>query len=233
MRTFKPMSFTRIGVIATMMLGVGAVQAVELETEEQRLGYVFGMSMGQSLKQQGTNVDIEAVIEALRTVYAGGEPALTQEEAAAIQRAYVQQRQEAMAAEQAAAAQTNLAAAEAFLAENAGKEGVVTTESGLQYKVVEQGDGPRPTATDTVTVHYRGTLLDGTEFDSSYARNEPISFGLDRVIPGWTEGVQLMPVGSKYLFYIKPDLGYGAAGGGPIPPNAALIFEVELLDIQG
>jgi FKBP-type peptidyl-prolyl cis-trans isomerase FkpA/FKBP-type peptidyl-prolyl cis-trans isomerase FklB len=214
------------------LLSFGAAHAVELETEEQKLGYVFGMSMGQSLKQQGTEVDIETVIEALRTVYSGGEPALTQEEAAAIQRAYVQQRQESMAAEQAAAAQTNLAAAEAFLAENAGKEGVVTTESGLQYLVVEQGDGPRPSATDTVTVHYRGTLLDGTEFDSSYARNEPISFGLDRVIPGWTEGVQLMPVGSKYVFYIKPELGYGASGGGPIPPNAALIFEVELLDIQ-
>lgn len=233
MRSFKPMSFTRLGGVALIALAVGTAQAVELETEEQRLGYVFGMSMGQSLKQQGTEVDIEAVIEALRTVYSGGEPALTQDEAAAIQRAYVQQRQESMAAEQAATAQTNLAAAEAFLAENAGKDGVVTTESGLQYKVVEQGDGPRPSATDTVTVHYRGTLLDGTEFDSSYARNEPISFGLDRVIPGWTEGVQLMPVGSKYMFYIKPELGYGAAGGGPIPPNAALIFEVELLDIQG
>lgn len=233
MRTLNAMNFTRFGIAATFALSVSAAQAVELETEEQRLGYVFGMSMGQSLKQQDTPVDIEAVIEALRTVYTGGEPLLTQEEATAIQRAYVQQRQETMAAEQAQVAQTNLAEAEAFLAENAGKDGVVTTESGLQYKVVEQGDGPRPSATDTVTVHYRGTLLDGTEFDSSYARNEPISFGLDRVIPGWTEGVQLMPVGSKYMFYIKPELGYGAGGGGPIPPNSALIFEVELLDIQG
>ncbi len=232
MKCLSQKSLTRIGIAVSLVWCVGAAHAVELETEEQKLGYVFGMSMGQSLKQQGTEVDIEAVIDALRTVYSGGEPALTQEEAAAIQRAYVQQRQESMAAEQAAAAQTNLAAAEAFLAENAGKEGVVTTESGLQYLVVEQGDGPRPSATDTVTVHYRGTLLDGTEFDSSYARNEPISFGLDRVIPGWTEGVQHMPVGSKYIFYIKPELGYGAAGGGPIPPNAALIFEVELLDIQ-
>lgn len=233
MQSWSRTGLKRLGVVATFTLCIGTVQAVELETDEQKLGYVFGMSMGQSLKQQDTEVDIEAVIEALRTVYTGGEPALTQEEAAAIQRAYVQQRQETMAAEQAVAAQTNLAAAEAFLAENAGKEGVVTTESGLQYMVVEQGDGPRPSATDTVTVHYRGTLLDGTEFDSSYARNEPISFGLDRVIPGWTEGVQLMPVGSKYMFYIKPELGYGAAGGGPIPPNSALIFEVELLDIQG
>ena len=93
------------------------------------------------------------------------------------------------------------------------------------------GDGAKPVATDTVKVHYRGTLLDGTEFDSSYARNEPISFGLNRVIAGWTEGVQLMPVGSKFMFYIAPDLAYGAGGGGPIPPNSTLVFEVELLDI--
>ena len=134
-------------------------------------------------------------------------------------------------AEQAALGAKNKAEADAFLAENAGKEGVVTTASGLQYKVLEAAEGPTPAATDTVTVHYRGTLLDGTEFDGSYSRNEPISFALDRVIPGWSEGVQLMPVGSKYEFYISPELGYGEAGGGPIPPNSALIFEVELLSI--
>ena len=105
----------------------------------------------------------------------------------------------------------------AWLKENGEKEGVVTLPSGLQYKVLTQGDGARPAATDTVTVHYQGTLLDGTEFDSSYKRGEPISFARDRVIPGWTEGVQLMPVGSKYEFYIKPELGYGEGGGGPIP----------------
>ncbi len=104
--------------------------------------------------------------------------------------------------------------------------------SGLQYKVETMGTGAKPVATDTVKVHYRGTLLDGTEFDSSYARNEPISFGLNRVIAGWTEGVQLMPVGSKFTFYIAPDLAYGEGGGGPIPPNSTLIFEVELLDIE-
>jgi FKBP-type peptidyl-prolyl cis-trans isomerase FkpA len=109
---------------------------------------------------------------------------------------------------------------------------VQTTASGLQYKVETMGTGPKPVATDTVKVHYRGTLLDGTEFDSSYARNEPISFGLNRVIAGWTEGVQLMPVGSKFMFYIAPDLAYGEGGGGPIPPNSTLVFEVELLDIE-
>lgn len=124
-------------------------------------------------------------------------------------------------------------AGEKFLAENAKKEGVITTASGLQYKVLHQGDGPKPKATDSVNVHYRGTLIDGTEFDSSYKRNAPISFPLNRVIPGWTEGVQLMPVGSKYEFYIPYHLAYGERGaGGAIPPFAALIFEVELLAIE-
>lgn len=221
------------GLTATALVFAGSATAVELDTEEQKLGYMIGMDIGQSLRAQDAQVDLDALFEAVRTLYEGGTPAMTAEEAAAVRQAYVAKRQEAQAAQQAAVAGQNKAAAEAFLAENGVKEGVVTTASGLQYKVETQGDGPRPGPTDTVTVHYRGTLLDGTEFDSSYARNEPISFALDRVIPGWTEGVQLMPVGSKYIFYIRPELGYGEGGGGRIPPNSALIFEVELLDIQG
>jgi FKBP-type peptidyl-prolyl cis-trans isomerase len=122
-----------------------------------------------------------------------------------------------------------------FLATNASAEGVVTTPSGLQYRVVTEGDGPRPTSSDTVTVHYTGKLLDGTVFDSSVERNEPISFSLNGVIAGWTEGVQLMPVGSTYEFWLPPDLAYGAqgAGRGVIPPNATLYFEVQLLGIAG
>mgnify|MGYP000349334551 CR=1 FL=1 len=119
-----------------------------------------------------------------------------------------------------------------FLEENAKKEGVVTTASGLQYKVIREGDGAKPTASDEVEVHYRGTLIDGTEFDSSYKRGQPLTFPLSRVIAGWTEGVQLMPIGSKYEFYIPYNLAYGEKGaGGLIPPYAALIFEVELLRI--
>lgn len=220
------------GLVAAALVGSAVVSAAELETDEQKLGYIIGMDVGQSLIAQGTDVDLDALFEAIRVTYEGGEPAISPEEADAIRQAFIAQRQEAQAAQQAAVAQKNKAEADFFLQQNAQKDGVVITESGLQYEVVELGDGPMPTATDTVTVHYRGTLLNGTEFDSSYARGEPISFGLDRVIPGWTEGVQLMPVGSKYIFYISPELGYGEAGGGPIPPNAALIFEVELLDIQ-
>lgn len=129
-------------------------------------------------------------------------------------------------------AQQNLAEGEAFLARNAGKDGIVTTASGLQYEVLSAGDGASPAATDEVEVHYAGRLLDGTEFDSSYKRGQPIAFPLNRVIAGWTEGVQLMKVGAKHRLYIPSDLAYGPAGRPPvIPQNAVLIFDVELLDI--
>lgn len=127
----------------------------------------------------------------------------------------------------------NKQAGEEFLAENAGKDGVTTTASGLQYMIITAGEGEKPTASSSVTVHYKGTTLDGKEFDSSYSRNEPATFPLNRVIAGWTEGVQLMPIGAKYRFFIHPDLGYGAKGAGAaIGPNATLIFDVELLSIQ-
>jgi FKBP-type peptidyl-prolyl cis-trans isomerase len=190
------------------------------------------MDIGKSLREQGTEVDLDSLIEAIRSTYKGEDLAMTAEEAAAVRQTYVTKKQAEQQQVTAAAGEDNLAEGQKFLAENKVKEGVQTTESGLQYKVVTMGDGAKPVATDTVKVHYRGTLLDGTEFDSSYARNEPISFGLNRVITGWTEGVQLMPVGSKFLFFIPPELAYGEGGGGPIPPNSTLVFEVELLDIE-
>lgn len=206
--------------------------ATELETDKQKLGYIIGMDIGKSLREQGAEVDLDALIEAVRSTFNGEELAMTAEEAAEVRQAYIQRRQAEQQAEASQAGAANLAEGQKFLAENKVKDGVQTTESGLQYKVMTMGDGAKPTATQTVKVHYRGTLLDGTEFDSSYARNEPISFALNRVIAGWTEGVQLMPVGSKFMFYIAPELAYGEGGGGPIPPNSTLVFEVELLDIE-
>ena len=218
-------------VLATVTFSLNA-WATELNTDEQKLGYIIGMDIGKSLRQQGAEVDLDALVEAIRATLNGEELAMTAEEAGAVRQAFIQKRQAAQQAETAAAGAANQVEGQKFLAENKLKEGVQTTDSGLQYKVMTMGDGAKPAATDTVKVHYRGTLLDGTEFDSSYARNEPISFGLNRVIAGWTEGVQLMPVGSKFMFYIPPELGYGEGGGGPIPPNSTLIFEVELLGIE-
>jgi len=206
--------------------------ATELDTEEKKLGYIIGMDIGKSLRDQGTEVDLDSLIDAIRATYKDEALAMTAEEAALVRTEYMEKRQAEQQATAAAVGESNLVVGQKFLAENATKEGVQTTASGLQYKVETMGTGAKPVATDTVKVHYRGTLLDGTEFDSSYARNEPISFGLNRVIAGWTEGVQLMPIGSKFMFFIAPDLAYGEGGGGPIPPNSTLIFEVELLDIE-
>lgn len=222
----------RCGLVLAVLIFTTNTWAIELDTEQKKLGYIIGMDIGQSLKKQGTEVDLDALVSAIRSTYNDEELAMTTEEAGQVRKDYIEKRQAEQQAQAAEVGQTNLIAGQKFLAENATKEGVQTTASGLQYKVETMGDGPKPAATDTVKVHYRGTLLDGTEFDSSYKRNEPISFALDRVISGWTEGVQLMPVGSKFMFYIAPDLAYGEGGGGPIPPNSTLIFEVELLDIE-
>jgi FKBP-type peptidyl-prolyl cis-trans isomerase len=210
----------------------GPAFGAELETDAQKLGYIIGMDIGNSLKQQQADIDLDTLIEAMRATYAGEELALTPEEAKSIREDFIAKRQAAAEAEREALAAENAAAGDKFLLENRNKEGVKVTDSGLQYKVIEMGDGPKPTATDRVTVHYRGSLLDGKEFDSSYSRNQPATFQLNQVIPAWTEGLQLMPVGSKFMFYVPPDLGYGASGGGPIGPNATLIFEVELLGIE-
>ena len=223
---------TRCGLLLVVTAISINTWASDLDTEAKKLGYIIGMDIGKSLKEQGAEVDIDTLLEAVRATYDGKDLAMTEEEASAVRQEYVERRQAEQQAEVSAAGAKNAAEGAAFLAANKSKDGVKTTESGLQYKVVTMGKGAKPAATDTVKVHYRGTLLDGTEFDSSYSRNEPITFALNRVIPGWTEGVQLMPIGSKFTFYIPSELAYGETGGGPIPPNSTLQFEVELLDIE-
>jgi len=220
------------GVLLAAVLISGTALGTELETDAQKLGYIIGMDIGSSLKQQGAELDLDSLVDAIRATYNGEPLALTPEQAATIREEYIAKRRAAAETERQSLAATNAAEGDRFLIENRAKEGVVVTDSGLQYKVVEMGDGAKPAATDKVTVNYRGTLLNGEEFDSSYARNQPVSFQLDQVIPGWTEGLQLMPVGSKFMFFIPPNLAYGPAGGGPIGPNATLIFEVELLGIE-
>lgn len=222
----------KVGILCLAVLTSGIAMAAELETEAQKLGYIIGMDIGASLKQQGADLDLDALFDAVRATYNDEPLAMTPEEAATIRESFIAKRRAEAEMERQSSAAGNAAEGDKFMLENRSKEGVVMTDSGLQYKVIQMGEGAKPAATDTVTVHYRGTLLDGQEFDSSYSRNQPMTFQLNQVIPGWTEGVQLMPVGSKFMFYIPPNLAYGPNGGGPIGPNSTLIFEVELLGIE-
>ncbi|MAT91005.1 MAG: hypothetical protein CME59_00225 [Halioglobus sp.] len=209
-----------------------APSAPALDTPEQRLSYGIAYSLGQRMAAEGLPLDSDAFQLGVTDALAGAEARLTAEEMQAEMQAYQQQAMAKQQEAQAALAEANAAAAAAFLEQNAAREGVVTTESGLQYEVLEAGDGPMPGPEDTVEVHYRGTLVDGTEFDSSYNRGQPVTFGVGQVIPGWTEALQLMPVGSKWKLAIPSDLAYGSGGAGQvIGPDAALVFEVELLSI--
>lgn len=196
-------------------------------------GLAAGIGVGSSLAPIRDELDLEVVMQAVRTVLAGGTPQLGEAEYTQVRSSFERRMQARAAAAAAELGARNASEGAAFLAANKPKPGVITTGSGLQYTVLRQGSGPRPVMSDTVRVHYRGTLLDGTEFDSSHGRDTPAEFGLDQVIPGWTEAVSLMPVGAKYLFWVPAELAYGAKGtpGGPIGPNATLVFEVELLEI--
>jgi len=222
-----------VGAFAACSQQPPADKQVALDSERAKLGYAMGMDVGTSLSQLGADIDTDAFVEAFRASVAKGEMRMKPDESAKVKQVFFQKRQQEQQAKMEADGAKNKAAGEAFLAANKKKEGVTTTASGLQYEVLTAAEGNKPAATDTVKVHYKGTLIDGTEFDSSYARGEPATFPLNRVIRGWTEGVQLMSVGSKYRFYVPANLAYGSRGAGPkIGPNATLIFEVELLGIE-
>lgn len=198
-----------------------------------QVGLLVGTDVGRSLAPIAGDLDVAVLVRGVRTQVEGGAPLLDEAEAQALRTAFSQQVEQRMLAQEAEQADGNLREGEAFLAGNRDQAGVITTASGLQYMVIRAGAGPRPTASDRVRVNYHGTLLDGTVFDSSYERGQPAEFGLGQVIPGWTEGVALMPVGAKYRFWIPGALAYGSRGtpGGPIGPNATLVFDVELLEI--
>lgn len=203
-----------------------------LETLNQRLSYIVGENMATQLKNDGIDLDTDALVLAVKDVMAGNPSQLTED----VKRSTVEEIQKLSQAQQseknAAASQKNLADGVAYLAENSTKDGITTTDSGLQYKSLVAGDGETPKASDQVTVHYKGTLIDGTVFDSSYDRGEPATFPVGGVIAGWTEALQLMNVGDKFELTIPSDLAYGPAGSGAvIGPDAVLIFEVELLAI--
>ena len=213
-------------VISSLLAAPVFSQDVTLDTDKAKVSYGLGLMIGERVLSQYGDLDLDVLFQAMKAQHAGEETLMTPEEA----QAALEAEQQRVATEaSAAAAQVG----QDFLAENKAKEGVTTTESGLQYEVITAAEGAKPSADDTVSVHYVGTLLDGTEFDSSIARGEPASFPLKGVIPGWTEGLQLMNVGSKFRFVIPSDLAYGDRGAGQaIGPGETLIFDVELLEIK-
>jgi FKBP-type peptidyl-prolyl cis-trans isomerase len=235
------------GRLATFLMApvlVGALSACQeqakepdpmtLDTPEKRLSYGIALRMGERMVADGMTMDVDAYALGMRDAFDGAEARLSEEEINAEMMAFQEKMEAERAGEQAALSEGNTEAGAAFLAENAQREGVTVTESGLQYEVVEAGTGASPGMDDQVEVHYRGTLIDGTVFDSSYDRGQTVTFGVTQVIAGWTEALQLMQEGATYKLYIPSDLAYGAGGAGQlIGPNATLIFDVELVAIVG
>jgi len=205
-----------------------------LETQKDKVSYAVGINLGRGIHKEAVDVDPEILARGLRDGLSDAKPQMTDEEVQAtlseLQKQVTAHQQEL----RQQAVEKNKKAGEAFLAANKDKPGVVTLASGLQYKIIEPGTGPKPTASDSVVCNYRGTLIDGTEFDSSYKRGQAATFPVGQVIKGWTEALQLMPVGSKWQLFIPADLAYGERGtnGGPIGPNETLVFEVQLVSIQ-
>ena len=210
-----------------------ADEKFELKDQKDKESYCLGYKFGQYLRSQGVDINLDVCASAIRDALGGKEPVMNWEEIhktiAELQKRMAATRQR----ESKDKSEKNLEEGKKFLAENHKKEGIITLPSGLQYKVLIEGSGKKPTTGDTVTVNYRGTLIDGTEFDSSYKRGQPATFKVNGVIGGWTQALQLMKEGSKWQLFIPPDLAYGERGGGRnIPPNSTLIFEVELISVQ-
>ncbi|PIE20682.1 MAG: peptidylprolyl isomerase [Neptuniibacter caesariensis] len=226
------MKQTLLAVALGAAMVSGMASAVELKTDEQKESYAIGLQMGLQLLQID-NIDFKIMTEGMKTTYNQEKPQMTPEELNATLQGLQKKLQEKQVKAFEKLSADNLEKGKAYLAKNAKKDGVKTTESGLQYEELVAGKGKQPAADDTVKVHYRGTLIDGTEFDSSYARNEPVSFSLDGVIAGWKEGVPMIKEGGKARLVIPADLAYGPRGmGNAIGPNEVLIFEIELLEIN-
>jgi FKBP-type peptidyl-prolyl cis-trans isomerase FklB len=224
-----------VAMVALAMVSFSGVaqKKAALKTQKQKASYGIGMEMGKNFKEQFPDVDIDAMVRGFRDALAGTKSAIGEAELEKVMTTFQQEMIQKRTERAAALGEKNKKEGEEFLEANKKKEGVATLPSGLQYKVIKMGDGTKPTAKDTVECNYRGKLIDGKEFDSSYKRGGPAKFVLGQVIPGWVEGLQLMPVGSKFEFYIPSNLAYGERGAGAdIGPNATLIFEVELLGFK-
>jgi FKBP-type peptidyl-prolyl cis-trans isomerase FklB len=214
--------------------GSTAQTSTALTTQKQKQSYALGMNIGKGLSKEPMDLDSASLVQGLKDGLGGGKTQLTEEEMATLLTQMQNDVRQKQAAAQQAEGEKNVKEGADFLAANKTKDGVVTLPSGLQYKIITAGTGPKPTAGDTVVCQYRGTFIDGKEFDSSYKRGMPATFPVGGVIKGWTEALQLMPVGSKWELFVPPDLAYAGRGAGNvIGPNATLIFEVELLSIKG
>lgn len=226
----KTLKLLSPAIFGAIVLPFSAIQAAELKTDDQKFSYAVGFQIGQNLKAQGLDkLDTAALGQAIDDILNGRELKLSMEEMQTVFKA----KQEKMMAERNAQADKAKTAGEKFLADNKAKEGVVALASGVQYKVVKKGEGKKPTAENTVVAHYRGTLINGKEFDSSYTRGEPATFPLNGVIKGWQEVLPMMSVGSKWQVFIPSDLAYGERGAGAdIGPHETLIFDIELLEIK-
>jgi FKBP-type peptidyl-prolyl cis-trans isomerase len=222
---------------SSLSLGACSTQSsagadASLETDDAKASYSIGVNVGQNLVPVAERIDRDAFMRGLNESLTEADLALTPEEMQGILQSFSTELQQAQMAATSELAEANLTEGGAFLETNAQRAGVTTTESGLQYEVLEPADGPKPAPDDEIVVHYRGTLTDGTVFDSSYDRGEPATFSVGGVIPGFAEGLQLMSVGSKYKLFIPAELGYGTQDRGTIPPNSTLVFEVEMLEIK-
>lgn len=214
------------------LLLVAPLAAAAPETDEERLAYSLGVTLGESMQADIDDLDIDTFTDGMRDVFEGNDLALDEAQMSEALMAFQEQSIAAREAEAAEAAEANREAGEAFLADNAERDDVTVMESGLQYEVLESGDGASPGPQDTVEVNYEGTLLDGTVFDSSFERGESVSFQVNQVIEGWQEALQAMSVGDSWMLYIPADLAYGESGQGPIGPNEVLTFRVDLLDVE-
>ena len=224
------MKLIRFSIVVALAFVVSALaedKPPQLKDLKDKASYSIGLNVGFNFKRQNLDLNQDAFLAGMKDALNNRKPLLSEQEVRETMMAFEKDMQQ----KQQQGAQKNQAEADKFLAENKSKEGVKTTASGLQYKVLKEGNGQQPKASDTVTVNYRGTLLDGTEFDSSYKRGQPATFPVGGVIKGWTEALQMMKVGSKYQLFIPPNLAYGEQARGSIPANALLTFEVELMSV--
>jgi len=227
--TLKWMAFLGVVLLAAH---VGAEETIALKTQKDKVSYGVGVSVVRNFKHQGVEVDPDVAIQGMRDEFSGKKLLMSEEELRTILNEYQKELQQKYALAVKKAADANKKEGEAFLAENKKKNGVVSLPSGLQYKIIKEGNGKKPTETDRVECRYRGTFINGKEFDGTNRTGQPATFKVTGIIPGWREALKLMPVGSKWQLFIPPQLAYGERGAGPIGPNATLIFELELLGIK-